>query len=89
MSRVGFIGLGTMGRPMARNLMKAGHELASRPAVTRWRPSSRQPCARCADSPAEVARGADYVVTIVTADAEVREVVFGPGEFRTPPRGRC
>lgn len=75
---VGFIGLGTMGRPMAKNLLKAGFQLTF---------SSRRNDvagefiaaggARVA-TPAEVARAADAVITIVTADAQVREVISGP-----------
>jgi len=79
MSRVAFIGLGTMGRPMAHNLLKAGHELAfytRRPEVAAEFAAAG---ARAADSPAAAARDAEFVVTIVTADAEVREVVLGPG----------
>ena len=56
MSTVGFIGLGTMGRHMARNLIKAGHELvflARREEVAR---EFRALGARQAATPAEVAR---------------------------------
>ncbi len=77
MRHVGFIGLGTMGRPMAKNLLKAGFQLTF--------------CSRRDDvadefiaaggarvaTPADVARAADAVITIVTADAQVREVICG------------
>jgi 3-hydroxyisobutyrate dehydrogenase len=76
--RIGFIGLGTMGLPMARNLLKAGFELA----VYARRPGPaaemRGLGARVAESPRGVAEGADAVLTIVTADPDVREVVLGP-----------
>lgn len=78
MSRVGFIGLGTMGRHMARNLMKAGHPLtffARRPEVAA---EFVQAGAVQAANPAEVARASDVIITIVTADAQVTEVVAGP-----------
>ena len=78
MSRVGFIGLGTMGRHMAANVLKAGHELvffARRPEVAA---EFIQAGARQAQSPAEVARETDFLITIVTADEQVREVVLGP-----------
>lgn len=78
MATVGFIGLGTMGRPMARNLLKAGHKLvffARRAAVAEEFISAG---GVWCESPAEVARAAELVITIVPADAEVREVVLGP-----------
>ena len=79
MSTIGFIGLGTMGRPMARNLMRAGHRLvvyARRPAVAAEFVAAG---ARQAASPAEAARDADFIISIVTADAQVTEVALGPG----------
>lgn len=75
--KVGFIGLGVMGAPMARHLLAAGHELAL------W---SRRPEAaaalvaegalRCA-SPAELAARSEVVITIVTTDADVEAIAFG------------
>ncbi|WP_159951761.1 NAD(P)-binding domain-containing protein, partial [Polaribacter septentrionalilitoris] len=63
---LGFIGLGIMGRPMALNLRRAGHPLV----VHARRPESMRPLAdagatTCA-SPAEVARQADIVFTMVS-----------------------
>lgn len=75
--KVGFIGLGVMGRAMVANLLRAGHE------VTVWarRPASMQPLldqgARAAGSPADCARGMDAVITIVTTGDDVRQVVLG------------
>lgn len=75
--RVGFIGLGAMGRPMIANLLRAGH------ALTVWarRPESAQAVlelgATWADSPAELARASEVVITIVTSDADVEALVFG------------
>lgn len=76
--RVGFIGMGAMGRPMALHLLRAGHELA----VWARRPQSAQPlldagAAWCA-TPAKVARRAEVVFTIVTAGADVERVTLGP-----------
>lgn len=79
MSTVGFIGLGTMGRPMARNLIRAGHQLtffARRGGVIQ---EFEQLGGRRANSPAEVARQSEFIITIVTADAAVEEVALGPG----------
>lgn len=79
MTRIGFIGLGAMGRPMARNLLKAGCPLtfcSRRPEVVREFEAAG---ARHAATPAEAARAADIVISIVTADAEVEEVALGSG----------
>lgn len=76
---VGFIGLGLMGRPMALNLVKAGY-----PLVVHSR--SRGPVdalvaagARAASSPADVARAAGVVITIVPDSPDVEQVLAGPG----------
>jgi 3-hydroxyisobutyrate dehydrogenase len=77
MSTIGFIGLGTMGRPMAKNLLKAGHELvffARREEVAQ---EFLQAGARRAATPAAVTEAAEFVITIVTADAQLTEVVLG------------
>jgi 3-hydroxyisobutyrate dehydrogenase-like beta-hydroxyacid dehydrogenase len=77
MTHVGFIGLGTMGRHMAKNLLKAGFPLtfyARRDEVAREFVDAG---AKRAATPAEVARAAEITITIVTADAQVREVVSG------------
>jgi 2-hydroxy-3-oxopropionate reductase/2-hydroxymethylglutarate dehydrogenase len=78
MSTVGFIGLGTMGRPMAKNLLKAGHQLvfyARRPEIIAEFTAAG---ATAVESPAAVARAAEFIVTIVTADAQLSDVVTGP-----------
>lgn len=72
--RVAFLGLGIMGRPMAANLVKAGHE------VSTWNRSSGKEVegARAAASPAEAARGAEVVWMCVSDTAAVEQVLFGP-----------
>ncbi len=78
MARIGFIGLGTMGAPMARNLLATGHQLyffARRAEViSEFRKVGATACSTCAD----VARSSDFVFTIVTADEQVEQVVLGP-----------
>jgi len=75
--KVGFIGLGIMGRPMALNLLKGGHE------VTVWarRAESMQPLleagAKAAASPAGVAALVEVVVSMVADAPDVREVMLG------------
>ena len=75
---VGFIGLGAMGAPMAKRVVRAGF-----PTITTFH-RRREPAAALAalgaavvDSPAEVARRADTVITILPADAELKAVVLG------------
>lgn len=77
--RVGFIGLGIMGRPMALNLLKAGYALA----VHARRPESMDPLeaagAAVCQSPAELAARSDLIFTMVSDTPDVEEVLFGPG----------
>ncbi|MEZ6070574.1 MAG: NAD(P)-dependent oxidoreductase [Pirellulales bacterium] len=75
---VGFIGLGTMGRPMAHNLLKAGFPLVFSARRDDVAAEMTAAGATRADTPADVTAAASHVVTIVTADAQVREVALGP-----------
>jgi 2-hydroxy-3-oxopropionate reductase len=72
--KVGFIGLGVMGRPMALHLHKAGHELA----VWARRPDSvvDLPVRVCA-TPAELGRCCEVVFTVITSSADVEGVALG------------
>ena len=76
--RVGFVGLGVMGYPMAGHLLRAGHEVCAynRGAERReaWR---KEYGGRVATSPQEAATGAEIVMLCVGADKDVREVVAG------------
>ena len=74
--RVALLGLGRMGRPMAANLARAGHELVVWNR-TRARAESVKGAA-VARTPAEAAAGAAVVVTILADDAAVESVVLGP-----------
>jgi 2-hydroxy-3-oxopropionate reductase len=75
--RVGFIGLGVMGRPMALNLIRGGYRLL----VYGRRPETMAPLveagAIACGSAAEVAAGCDIVFTMVTTTSDVLEVVLG------------
>jgi 3-hydroxyisobutyrate dehydrogenase len=72
--RVGFLGLGRMGGPMARNILRAGHELV----VFNRTPEKADPLtaegATSAASPAELARQCDIVALCVALPADVRDV---------------
>jgi 3-hydroxyisobutyrate dehydrogenase len=75
--KLGFIGLGAMGTPMARNLLDVGHELA----VWNRSPEKAGPVmeagARRADSPADAASGTQATILMVTNAEAVHEVLFG------------
>ena len=77
MARIGFIGLGNMGGPMARNLVKAGHAVTGFDLVKANLDAATG--ATQAASAAEAARGAEVVVTMLPAGAHVREVLAGKG----------
>ena len=71
----GFIGLGNMGQPMARNLLKAGHNVTvynrTRSRAEELRPEG----ARVAESAADACRG-DAVLTMLADDRAVEEIFF-------------
>ncbi len=76
MEKIGFIGLGIMGKPMAQNLMKAGYPLvfyARKPEVIA---EMKNGGAISVSSPKSVAESADIIITIVTADPQLREVML-------------
>jgi 2-hydroxy-3-oxopropionate reductase len=74
---IGFVGLGVMGQPMAANLLAAGHDLV----VYNRSQAALQTLvtlgARGAESPAAVARAASTVITMLSDDRAVREVIAG------------
>ncbi len=78
-NRIGFVGLGIMGKPMARNLARAGYDLVihnrSRDDVDALLADGAAFSA--AGSPREVAERAAVVITMLPDSPEVREVVFG------------
>jgi 3-hydroxyisobutyrate dehydrogenase-like beta-hydroxyacid dehydrogenase len=76
--RIGFLGLGTMGTPMAMNLLKAGWPVA----VWNRTRAKAEPFlklgAKTGKSPAHVAAEADVVITMVSRPQDVEAVAFGP-----------
>ncbi len=76
--RLGFIGLGTMGRPMALHLMDGGHAMA----VFARRAEAAGPLieagAAACPTPAAVAERSEVVFTMVTGTRDVEQVVLGP-----------
>ncbi|MBD0357078.1 MAG: NAD(P)-binding domain-containing protein, partial [Rubrobacter sp.] len=77
--RIGFVGLGIMGMPMARNLMKAGYELTVFNRTPARAGELAQEGARVAGSPKEVAEESDVVITMLPGPPEVRAVIAGEG----------
>jgi len=75
--KIGFIGLGIMGKPMSKNLLKAGYQLVvfnrSKGAVKELIAAG----AKAADSPRGVAEQTEIVITMLPNSPEVREVVLG------------
>jgi len=74
----GFIGLGTMGAPMARNILAKGHSLVVFDVVAASVESVVAAGARAARSPREVAEGADFVITMLPDSPDVLRVAAGP-----------
>lgn len=78
MARVGFIGLGNMGRPMLRNLSDAGHEATVFDLSENAMGAAVGVGGRPASSPAGVLPGASAVITVLPAGPEVRQIYLGP-----------
>ena len=79
MERVGFVGLGTMGAAMARNIAMAGFPLTVWNRTPNRATALREVGATAAKTPADVARGSDVVVTCVSDTPDVEAVLFGEG----------
>ena len=77
--RVGWIGTGVMGGPMAGHLIAAGHELAVHTRTRSRAEDLLEQGARWCDEPAAVAEGAEAVVTMLGFPADVRDTLLGDG----------
>jgi 2-hydroxy-3-oxopropionate reductase len=78
--KVGFIGLGIMGRPMAKNLMDAGYELVvHNRSPEKAEELAEEGNATAAGSPREVAEACDIVITMLPDSPDVEAVVAGEG----------
>ena len=81
--KVGFIGLGAMGAPMATRVVKAGFQTFTTFHKRREAADALASMgASIVSTPAEVARAADVVITILPADAELKDVVLGANGLR-------
>ena len=81
MSKIGFIGVGTMGRPMAGHLQAAGHDLFlvkhRNPLPAELLEGGAVQCASCR----AVAERAEVIIVMVPDTPDVAEVLFEPGEL--------
>ncbi|WGG60100.1 2-hydroxy-3-oxopropionate reductase [Brucella intermedia] len=79
MAKIGFIGLGIMGTPMARHLQDAGHQIVT----SRFNPPPRQELIdnglQIVDTPKAVAEVCDTVILMLPDTPQVAEVIFGEG----------
>lgn len=79
MGKIGFIGLGIMGKPMAKNLLKAGYDLIVYDIVPEAVAELKQDGALAVGSIAEVAKEAEVIVTMLPNSPHVKEVILGAG----------
>jgi 2-hydroxy-3-oxopropionate reductase len=77
--KIGFIGLGIMGRPMATNLLKAGHSVVVRNRSRAAEADLVALGATAAESPKAVAEQCDLVITMLPNSPDVRDVCLGEG----------
>jgi 3-hydroxyisobutyrate dehydrogenase len=75
--RIGFIGLGTMGAPMAARLLEAGHALTVHNRTRAREQPLADGGARRAATPSEAARDAELLITMVSDTPDVEAVLFG------------
>jgi 3-hydroxyisobutyrate dehydrogenase len=77
MEKIGFIGLGIMGQPMALNLIKTGFEVITFNRTFEKTKTITDAGGSSALSPKEVAEKSDIIITIVSDTSDVEEVIFG------------
>jgi len=77
--KVGFMGLGNMGSGIAKNLIKAGHELTVYNRTRSRAEDFGKLGARVGSTPAEAASGADALITMLADDHSVEGTIFEPG----------
>ncbi len=97
--RVGFIGVGTMGGPMALNLLKAGHEVTAYDVVPAALEAVVRAGARPAGSPREAAAAGEVVISMLPGLEQVErhrpphrpdaDEPDAPGAVRHPPPPSC
>ena len=79
MAQLGFLGLGTMGAPMARHLLKAGHDVALwSNTASKAQDLAKEGAGKACATPEEVAKVADVIFYCVGDTAMAREIALGP-----------
>jgi 3-hydroxyisobutyrate dehydrogenase len=86
-TRVGFVGLGSMGAPMAANLLKAGFEVVGSDLRAGAVEDLVRVGGRRAADPAEAARWADLLVLMVVNVAQAEQILFEQGALEALPTG--
>ena len=77
MAKIGFVGLGIMGKPMSKNLIKARHQLVVYDIVAKPLEELKQAGAEVAASPSEVASKANIVITMLPNSPHVKQAILG------------
>ena len=85
--KIGFIGLGIMGKPMVKNLLKAGHEVLAYDIVAANVENVVSAGAKGAASIAEVAKNSRLIITMLPNGPEVKEVVINGGVLENAAEG--
>lgn len=77
MEKIGFVGLGIMGKPMALNLIKAGFEVIAFNRTKEKVEAIIKAGGKAANTPKEVAENSDIIITIVSDSPDVKNVILG------------
>lgn len=77
MTQIGFIGLGTMGAPMALNLLRAGYNVTVYNRTAEKCEPLKAEGAQVAATPLGAAEGKDVIITMISNDDSIREVFYG------------
>ena len=77
MARIGFIGLGIMGTPMARHLQDAGHTIVTSKFVIPPRPELVDNGLEIVETPKALAEAVDTIILMLPDTPEVKDVLFG------------
>lgn len=88
MAQIGFVGLGVMGTPMATNLLRAGHRLRGYDVVAKSCENLAKIGGTIASSPADAARDAEFVITMLPTSENVEAALCGDrGVLSSIPKG--
>ena len=85
--KVGFIGLGAMGKPMVKNLLNAGYEVVVYDIVSAAVEALEKEGAKGAKTPNELAAGCQVVITMLPADKQVKEILMDTAFANALPQG--